>query len=182
MRHDLSRRHGHAIRTPPPGHAASAGGGVSTRAARNQIRTARLRARRRIHRRAPLDRAAAIWIILLKPWAFGPTTTKYSVLPAPLVKRGYPLVRERAGADQNNSAPCAGRPGAECFLGGLAGDLRRRSASKGELGGTRQIVTGMFSAAPTRRRRLFMVLRRTPSGHVTRVTVLSSDCMFCVRV
>ena len=29
----------------------------------------------------------------LKPWAFGPTTTKYSILPAPLVKRGYPLGR-----------------------------------------------------------------------------------------
>src|SRR5687768_3218421 len=124
MRHDLSRRHGHAIRKSP--QVIPHPEGVSAHAPPGT------RPARRANEQGGVSIAELLSTGLQptgyscpKPWAIGPTPTEYSVLPAPLVKRGSPLVCERSGDDQDDCDPCAGRPGAECLLCERAGDLRR---------------------------------------------------------
>jgi hypothetical protein len=64
--------------------------------------TARLRAGRRIHRSAPLERATAIRIILPSTVGLRTHQREYSILPGPLVKRVDLLVRERSSVGRSD--------------------------------------------------------------------------------
>jgi hypothetical protein len=87
----------HPMPRKTPCRSCISGGGVGTRAAWIQTHTARVSARRRIHRSAPLERAAAIRIFLPETVGLRTHSYKCSVPPRLLVKRSYRLVRERAG-------------------------------------------------------------------------------------